>query len=173
MYLLLYNNNATVFLNVFTCTYLPHKIASIVTFVDVPSFSAYVAMVFLYFMKTNNISGYLVTPLSWRHYMITIYRTNPSLPFYVTHFNIYCTSLAHHIHACKLPSKTVSQQMTYLHPFDPTYILYICPVFSEFQILSLSFLHLTPCVQTVFFTSHVSIHTNVLVRFFAFYSYKG
>ena len=173
MYLLLYNNNTTVFLTVCTCTYLPHKIASIVTSGDVPSFSACVAILFLSFLKTNNISGYLVTPLSWRHYMITIYRTNPSLPFYVTHFNIYCTSLAHHIHACKLPSKTVSQQMTYIHPFDPTYILYICPIFSEFQIPSLSFLHLTPCVKTVFFTSHVTIHTNVLVRFFAFYFYKG
>ena len=84
------------------------------------SFYAYAATVFLSFLETNNISGYLVTPLSWRHYIITIYPTNPRLPFYVTHLNIYCTSLAHHLHACKLPSKTVSQQMTYLHPFDPT-----------------------------------------------------
>ena len=39
--------------------------------------------------------------------------------------NIYSTSPNHHLHTRKLPSKTISRKMTYLHPFVQMYILHL------------------------------------------------
>ena len=63
MYLLLYYNNTTFFRTFCTLTYSSHKIESILTYGNFLSFSDSNAMVFLYFLKTNNIYGYLVTPV--------------------------------------------------------------------------------------------------------------
>ena len=63
MYLHLYNNDAIVFMTFWTHTYSPHKIAYIVTYRNDPSLSASVAMVFLSFLNTNNISEYPINPV--------------------------------------------------------------------------------------------------------------
>ena len=126
MSLIIYNYNATFFMDFWTRTYSPHKIPSIVIFGKVPSLSAYSEAFFLSFLKNNNIYGYLVTLLPRRNYTIAISLPVLRLPFYVTHFNIYYTSPTHHLCTCKLPSKTFSQQMTYLHMFNHTNILRLC-----------------------------------------------
>ena len=51
----------------------PHKILYIFTSLNVLSLSDSSKMVFLSFRNTNNVSGYLMNPFSWRHYIITIY----------------------------------------------------------------------------------------------------
>ena len=141
MSLLLYNDDTMVLMNFCTCTYSPHKISYIITSKNVPSFSASAVTVFLSFINTNNIYGYLVTPLSRCHYTITISPPILQLPFYVTHFNIYYTSPTYYLCKRKLPSKTVSRRMTYLYPFNPIYILRLCPTFPESHIISLSLSH--------------------------------
>ena len=57
----LYNNDKTDFIHLWTRTYSPTKIASIVTSGNVPYFSASDVMVLLYFLKTQNVSGYIMT----------------------------------------------------------------------------------------------------------------
>ena len=127
MYILLYNYYTTVFINLWTRTESPHKIASLVTSRNIHSFSASTEMVLLYFLKTKNVYGYLVTPLSRRYYKITISPPFLRLPLYIIHFNIYYLSPTHHLCTRKIPSETFSQKMLYLYTFDPTYILRLCP----------------------------------------------
>ena len=62
-YLHLYNDDTAYFITFWTPTYSPTILASIVTSGNAPSFSAYAVTLFLSFLKTNNISGYIMTPL--------------------------------------------------------------------------------------------------------------
>ena len=100
--------------------------------------------------------------------MINIYQSILRLPFNVVHFNIYSNSPTHHLDTHKLPSKTVSQKMTYLHPFDHMNILRLCTTIPEFIIPSLSLPRLTLSVQTVPLIVRSIIHTNALERIFVF-----
>ena len=88
MYLHLFNNGATDFISLWTHKYSPYILSSIVTTGNIPSFYASDVTFFLYFLKTNNVSGYITTPLSWRHSMIIISMNVLQLPLYVTHLNI-------------------------------------------------------------------------------------
>ena len=72
------------------------------------------------------------------------------LLFYITEFNIYQTSPTHHLRTQKITSETVSWTMMYLNPFDPTYILCLCPAFIEFQTHSIYiFLKLNPACENI------------------------
>ena len=94
--------------------------------------------VLLSFMKTNYVSGYIITPLWQRHSTIFISQPILRLPLYGIHFNIYWTSPTQHLHTHKLPSETVSHQIPYLHTFNHMYILHLCPAFPKLKIPSLS-----------------------------------
>ena len=72
MYMLINNNNATSFIPLWTNKYSPHTVTYIFTSENILSFSSSSTTVSLSFLKTNNVSGYLLTPLSWRHYAVTI-----------------------------------------------------------------------------------------------------
>ena len=57
----LYNNDAKYFINFLTRTYSPIILASIFTNGNVTSFFDSYITFFLYFLNTNNVSGYIIT----------------------------------------------------------------------------------------------------------------
>ena len=59
----IYKDYAIDFLYFCPCTYSPTIIPSITTTGKVSSLSASVVTFFLYFLKTNNVSGYIMTPI--------------------------------------------------------------------------------------------------------------
>ena len=142
MYIRPYSYNITHFITFCTRIYSPTIVASILTTINVPYFSAYDVTFFLYFLMTNNVSGYIITPLSQRYSTIIISPPVLWLPFYVTHFKLYFTSTIHYLCNIRLPSETVSCKMMYLHPFYPIYILRISPVSPTFLICYLSLSHM-------------------------------
>ena len=59
----IHNNDATDFIPFCTRTYSPIVLAYIITNINVPYFSNSYIMFFLYFLNTNNVSGYIITPI--------------------------------------------------------------------------------------------------------------
>ena len=114
------------------------KIKYIVIYENIPSFSTSYATLFVSFLKTNNIYGYLMTPrCQWDIIQITISLPKLQLELNITHFKIYFNPLTHHIRTRKIPSRKVSLQIISLHPFDNMNILCFCPKIPEFQMCSL------------------------------------
>ena len=77
MSLIIYNTGTTVFVYFCNHTHSPHKISSIITSGNVPSVSHSDAIASLYFLKTDNVSGFLKTRCQGGIILITI-----SLPGY-------------------------------------------------------------------------------------------
>ena len=79
--------------------------------------------------------------IKYPHNKINISSPLLKLHFKVTNFNIFYTSPTHHLHTRTLTYGIVSQKMTYLHPFDHTNILRLCPALHRFYITSISLSH--------------------------------
>ena len=99
---------------------------------------------------------------------IKIYLPLLQLQFKVTNFNMFCTSLTHHLRTLTLPSGTLSQQMMYLSPLNDTNILRLCPTIHQFQNPSLSISSLTMCAKILTFSVQARTCTNVLAFIFMF-----
>ena len=132
--LTLYNNDAEVFMNFWTCMYSLHK-NHIYHHFHKPPFFFYFWHNGLHIFSGDKHFSWIPydQPLSRRRYKIKNYMTVLQLLLHVTLFNIYSL-----LHTYKLSSKTASQQMAYLHPFYHTKTLRISPAINKFQITSLS-----------------------------------
>ena len=172
--LLLYNADTKVFLRLWNRTYLQHKVEYIVTYGKFPSFYASVAPAILSFLKTNNVSGYLMTTVVTEALYNHHFYARPET-------TILCHKFQHLLHFTHTPPNYAKNSfwkiiLTY---GVPTYIQSYIHIMSlsrssrTTNSFAISLYRLTPHVKIASFTEHTSIHTFFLTCFFKFYFQKG
>ena len=134
MSLILYKYDTMLFMSILNLTYWQYKIIYIITSSNVISLYDSYTTVFMSFLNTYTVSGYLMTPCCQLGVMwITIYLPILQLLFNITQFNIFSTSPTPNLCKLALFPKTFSRKMTYLNPFNNTNIMRLYPIIPESQ----------------------------------------
>ena len=128
----------------------------------------------MYFLKTNNIYGYIVTPVVtevlYNHHFSSCPLT--AILNHTLQHILHCNHISYMYAQTFFPNSLLTNDVpTYVQSYiHITYLSVISWIPNSFTIyLSQLSLH----VQTVSFTSRNSICTDVLTRFFTFYFLKG
>ena len=118
-------------------------------------------------MKTNNVSGYIMTPVItdaiYDHHFSARPRTKV-----IRHTLQQLTPFIHppptyaqtSFQTSLLPNDVPTSVQSYVH------IAYLSQISCITNYFNLSLSRLTPCVETVLFTAHASIHTYILAHIF-------
>ena len=147
------------------------KITYIITLVKIPSFCVCNSTVFMSFMNTNIVSGYLTTPVVkealYNHHLssrllTTIQRHKLQHKLHITHTaHLYAQNYSQNI---LLTNGIPAYVQSYKHLLPLSWNSWIQSSYT------FSLTHLTPCVKISLFVAHASVNT---MRIFMFPLPKG